>query len=114
MAYEAIDVLKRKRPNTRIARRGEAQAAARVQQRAQTQVSRRHTGRSLTAIILGTIFLGNLAAIVWLWLHNGGISSVHSGGDAATSAGRITGLLGTYALFVQVILLIRLPPLERL
>ena len=52
--------------------------------------------------------------IVWLWLHGGGISSVNTTGDLLTSLGRITGLLGAYLALVQVLLLARIPWLERL
>jgi predicted ferric reductase len=61
-----------------------------------------------------TVFGANAAAIVWLWLHGGGITGVHGAADLWTSLGRITGLLGTYLALVQVLLLARLPPLERL
>ncbi|HTZ06590.1 MAG TPA: ferredoxin reductase family protein [Gaiellaceae bacterium] len=78
-------------------------------------VGRRSRGRRLAlAAALWAVFLGNAAAITWLWLNGGGISSVHTLGDLATSLGRITGLLGAYFALVQVLLLARLPPLERL
>jgi predicted ferric reductase len=54
----------------------------------------------------------NGAVMVWLWLHDGGITQVHHPADLWTSAGRITGLLGAYVALVQVLLLARLPPLE--
>jgi predicted ferric reductase len=54
----------------------------------------------------------NGAVVVWLWLHGGGISQVHSGADLWTSLGRVTGLVGTYLALIQVLLLARLPPLE--
>ena len=56
----------------------------------------------------------NAAVIVWLWLHDGGVSGVHSTGGLFTSLGRITGLLGAYLLFIQVLLLARLRRIERL
>ncbi|HEY5198994.1 MAG TPA: ferredoxin reductase family protein, partial [Solirubrobacteraceae bacterium] len=60
------------------------------------------------------VFVGNAAVIVWMWLHGGGVTGVHGAGDLWTSLGRILGLLGTYLALVQVLLLARLPPLERL
>ncbi|HEX8917030.1 MAG TPA: ferredoxin reductase family protein [Chloroflexota bacterium] len=60
------------------------------------------------------IALVNLTLIIGLWLHGGGISSVHSTGTLLTSVGRITGLLGAYALLIQFLLMARLPFLERL
>lgn len=68
--------------------------------------------RTAVAWAVRTVFLTVLAVIVWMWLRNGGITGVHSIGDALTSVGRITGLLGAYALLIQVLLLARLPFLE--
>jgi len=56
----------------------------------------------------------NAGVIIWLWLRGGGVSAVHTWGDLATSTGRLTGLLGAYFALVQVLLLARLPWLERL
>lgn len=57
---------------------------------------------------------GNAVAIVWLWYHGGNVAGVHSTGELLTSIGRITGLLGAYSALLQVLLLARLPVLERL
>ena len=62
---------------------------------------------------LWTVVLGNAAAIVWLWIHGGNLT-VHTTGELLTSLGRITGLLGAYLALIQVLLLARLPWLERL
>jgi predicted ferric reductase len=67
-----------------------------------------------TAAVLAAVFAGNLAAIVWLWLHGGNVASVHGSGEWLTSFARITGLLGAYSAVLQVLLLGRLPWLERL
>lgn len=64
--------------------------------------------------IAAAIFLGIGAAIVWLWLRNGGVTKIHSVADLITSLGRITGLLGAYLLLVQVLMLSRLRQLERI
>ncbi|PZR79963.1 MAG: hypothetical protein DLM52_00310 [Chthoniobacterales bacterium] len=56
----------------------------------------------------------NAAFIIALWLRGGGIAQVHTAGELWTSVGRITGLLGAYLLLIQVFLLVRFPPLERL
>jgi predicted ferric reductase len=66
------------------------------------------------AVPVWTILLGNAAAIVWLWWHGGNGAGVHSTGAALTSVARITGLLGAYSALVQVVLLARIPWLERL
>lgn len=60
-------------------------------------------------IVAGLIALG----ITGLWLADGGISAVTNLGEAITSAGRITGLLGAYLILLQVLLLARLPWIER-
>jgi predicted ferric reductase len=70
--------------------------------------------RRWTAAVLWLVFTGNAAAVVWLWLHGGGITGVHSTGDLMTSLGRVTGLVGTYLALVVLLLLARIPWLERL
>ncbi len=90
---------------------GDAVAVAGAQEwRLRPQDARR--AASATALLL--IVAGNGAAIVWMWLHGGGISGVHGRPEALISLGRITGLLGVYLALLQVLMLSRLPPLERL
>jgi predicted ferric reductase len=67
-----------------------------------------------SAVALALIVVGNGAVIVGMWLHDGGILGVHGRPEAFTSLGRITGLLGVYLALLQVLLLSRLAPLERL
>ncbi len=74
----------------------------------------RRTRRAAVAWIVWGIVVGNAVAITWIWLQAGGISSVHTTGDLLTSLGRITGLLGAYLALIQVLLLARIPWLERL
>jgi predicted ferric reductase len=71
-------------------------------------------GRAAVGTIAWLVLAGNAAAIVWLWLNGGGISDVHSVGDGFTSVGRITGLLAAYSALIQVVLLARIPWIERL
>jgi predicted ferric reductase len=59
------------------------------------------------------LFVTNGAIVVWLWLRGGGISAVHDVGSLCTSVGRITGLLGAYLLLIQLLLLARIPWVER-
>jgi predicted ferric reductase len=59
------------------------------------------------------IFSAIATAITILWLQGGGLSSIHSWATLLTSAGRITGLFGAYLLLVQLLLLARIPLLER-
>lgn len=70
--------------------------------------------RAVTAGAIWTAVLANALAIVWLWLSGGGVSAVHNLGDLSTSVGRVTGLLSAYLALIQVLLLARLPWLERL
>ena len=58
--------------------------------------------------------VGNAAGLVWLWWHGGNVTNVHTAGEALTSAARLTGLLSAYLALIQVVLLARLPFLERL
>jgi predicted ferric reductase len=60
------------------------------------------------------VVAANAGAIVWLWWNDGGVSNVHGTADLWTSIGRITGLLSAYFALLQVLLLARLPLLERL
>jgi predicted ferric reductase len=76
---------------------------------AEGQVARRATG----LVVVWTVVLGNAAAIFWLWAHGGNLSNKTTG-EALTSVARITGLLSAYLALIQVVLLSRLPVLERL
>ncbi|HEY6758534.1 MAG TPA: ferredoxin reductase family protein [Baekduia sp.] len=70
--------------------------------------------RRLAGPTLWLIVVGNAAVMVALWLHYGGLTGVHDTGARLTSVGRITGLLGAWLALLQVLLLARLPVLERL
>jgi predicted ferric reductase len=67
-----------------------------------------------TTTALWAGLLGNVAVIVWLWVHGGNVTELHRTGDVLTSLARLTGLLGAWSALVQVLLLARLPPLERI
>jgi len=90
---------------------GDGVALARAPER---RLGPREARDAASAAALTLIVAGNGAAIVWMWLHGGGISGVHGRAEAFTSLGRITGLLGVYLALLQVLMLSRLPPLERL
>ncbi|HEX6509095.1 MAG TPA: ferredoxin reductase family protein [Chloroflexota bacterium] len=75
----------------------------------QPQNDLRRTVRSWVARAVRLVFLTNLAVIVGLWVHGGGITGVYSLGTLLISLGHITGLLGAYALLIQLLLLARLP-----
>jgi len=57
--------------------------------------------------------LANAGVIVWLWVHGGNISHLKQTGDVLTSGARLTGLLSAYLALIQVVLIARLPLLER-
>jgi predicted ferric reductase len=70
-------------------------------------------GRRLAALaIVWIVVLGNAAGIVYLWAHGGNLTT-KSSGDVLTSVARITGLLCAYLALIQVLLLARIPLLER-
>jgi predicted ferric reductase len=52
-------------------------------------------------------------AVVGMWWANTPGRSLHTFADRVTAAGRISGLLGTYLILVQVVLMARLPWLDR-
>ena len=78
------------------------------------QAARRRRGRTAAATLLGGIALANVGVIIWMWWHGGNVTGLHSTGDVLTSIARLTGLLSAYLALVQVVLLARLPWLERL
>jgi predicted ferric reductase len=63
--------------------------------------------------VVGLVIVGNAAFITWLWVHAGNVTKVHSTGEILTSIARVTGLWSAYLALIQVILLARLPALER-
>lgn len=62
--------------------------------------------------MLALVALGAVAVII-VWFGDTPGSSLHTLGDKVTALGRVTGLLGTYLVLVQVVLMARLPWLER-
>jgi predicted ferric reductase len=74
---------------------------------------RPRVGRAIGLAVVWTVVLGNAGAIVWLWA-NGGNLDAKTTGEALTSVARITGLLSAYMALIQVVLLARIPALERL
>jgi predicted ferric reductase len=78
-------------------------------------LARPRSGRRLaTASAVWVLVAGNAALMVWLWVHGGNVSDDLSTGELLTSLARITGLLGAYSALLQVLLLARLPAVERL
>ncbi|MEV4539540.1 ferredoxin reductase family protein [Asanoa sp. NPDC049518] len=70
--------------------------------------------RSWSTDLMGTAGIATVVAVVALWLHGSGLQALTVGGAAAaTSAGRLTGLVASDLLLLQVFLMARVPWLER-
>jgi predicted ferric reductase len=63
--------------------------------------------------LAGVLAAASLVVVTSLWLAGGGIQDLGSWADGLTSLGRWTGLLASDLLLVQVLLMARIPPLER-
>jgi predicted ferric reductase len=61
----------------------------------------------------GSLTWLSVIVVVALWLAGGGVAAMHSTGDALTSLGRVTGLVASDLLLVQVLLMARIPMVER-
>jgi predicted ferric reductase len=84
-----------------------------VARRARARAQRRWR-RGLGLAVLWGIVLGNAAVITWLWARGEGNLNLQPTEDLVNSIGRITGMLGAYLALVEIVLLARLPVLERL
>jgi predicted ferric reductase len=62
--------------------------------------------------VLAVLAAGAVAVIALWWADTPG-RSLHTSADRLTAAGRITGLVGTYLILVQVVLMSRVPWLDR-
>lgn len=69
--------------------------------------------RRLALVGAGLITGLNVAVAVVLWARGGNVLHVNTTGDALVSVARITGLLGAQSALAQVLLLARIPWLER-
>ncbi len=67
-----------------------------------------------SAAVALALLIGNAAGIVWLWYANGNVTEVDDTAELVTSVARLTGLLAAYLALIQVLLLARLPWLDRL
>jgi predicted ferric reductase len=68
--------------------------------------------RATTAVALAAIVVADAAWMVRLWVHGGNLHT-HGAADVLNSIGRITGLLGAYLALLQVVMLARLPLVDR-
>ncbi len=68
--------------------------------------------RSARRVLVLTFWTG-LAIGLWLWWTNTPAGSVDGTGAALVEAGRVTGMIGGYALLIQILLMSRVAWLER-
>jgi predicted ferric reductase len=65
------------------------------------------------ADLVGTAALASVVIVVALWLSNDGLRNLDGPGGAATTVGRLTGLISADLLLLQVLLMARIPWVER-
>ena len=70
--------------------------------------------RRVVAAVALALLLGNAAGIVWLWYRGGNVTEVDDAAELVTSLARLTGFFAAYLALVQVLLLARIPWLDRL
>ncbi|MCU1461848.1 MAG: oxidoreductase [Acidimicrobiales bacterium] len=59
------------------------------------------------------VVVANAAVVLGLWVRHGGVHTLDKPGGALIAAGQLTGLIGTYAVLVQLLLMSRIGWLER-
>jgi predicted ferric reductase len=69
--------------------------------------------RPRVADLIGTVALLGGGLVVALWAHNDGVQSLSGVAGWWTGVGRVAGLLCAYLLLLQVLLMARIPWLER-
>jgi predicted ferric reductase len=82
--------------------------------RAKTGIPPRSRGRGWWLDVIGGVAAGSVVIVLALWLHGGNLQQLSAGGASAlTAVGRLTGLIAADLLLMQVVLMARLPWLER-
>ncbi|MEA2932404.1 MAG: hypothetical protein QOI56_1189, partial [Actinomycetota bacterium] len=71
----------------------------------------RSTARPARNVAL--VVAANGVVVVGLWLRHGGLGASSGPGGVLTGIGQVSGLLGTYAVLLQLLLMARVPVLER-
>ena len=74
---------------------------------------RRAATHAVALFVASAIYLGNIVALVWIWVDNGNLT-MHTTADLLARTAGLAGLIGAYLALIQVVLLSRLPILERL
>jgi predicted ferric reductase len=77
------------------------------------EAGRRRPVRRWWADLAGSAALFSVVAVAALWLHNGGVAAFFHPGGPATSIGRLAGLIASDLLLLQVLLMARIPWVER-
>ena len=75
--------------------------------------TRRRVPSTIPLWLTGLVLAANVALIVWLWWDGGNVTHVRTTGDLLVSIARLTGLLGAFSALLQVLLLARIPWIER-
>ncbi len=63
--------------------------------------------------VVGSLTIASMVVVVALWLKGGSIPQIGAVGGLATATGRLTGLLSADLLLIQVLLMARIPWVER-
>src|SRR5207244_752487 len=75
--------------------------------------ARSGTAHAVVVLCAWAIYLGNIGWIAYFWVDNGNLL-MHTTADLLARSAGLAGLIGAYLALVQVVLLARLPVLERL
>ena len=62
---------------------------------------------------VGVVVAANCFVVIGLWLRHGGLHTIGTPGGPLTAAGQVLGLVGTYAVLVELLLMSRIGWLER-
>jgi predicted ferric reductase len=62
---------------------------------------------------VGVVVVANAVVVVGLWVRHGGLHGLGGPGGVMTAAGQLTGLVGTYAVLLELLLMSRIAWLER-
>ena len=70
--------------------------------------------RRIGGLVLALAAAANAVVVVVLWLRAGGVTEPGGAAEWLVSLGRVAGLLGAYLVLVELLLLARIPVLDRL
>ncbi len=73
----------------------------------------RRAQRSARAWDVGVVVAVNALLVLGLWIRHGGLDALDAPGARFTAIGQITGLLGAYAVLIQLLLMSRIGWVER-